>query len=105
MPWVSETTSGYERIPKDLYPTTFEATLPLIPHLRRYGVKAFVEPCCGPERKLIQHLELHGLTCVYSSDIIFGDDALQLTKAICLGANIISNLPFQVLRMSRTKPS
>ena len=89
------TIQDFERIPRDLYPTPFEATLPLVQHLQRYGAKEFVEPCCGPERKLVQHLESHGLSCLYSSDIIFGDNALQLTKAMCRGANVISNLPFK----------
>src|SRR4051812_36817161 len=85
----------YPRIDKDHYPTPLRPVRYLVPYLRRDNITAFVEPCCGPGECLIQHLESFGLTCVHRGDIIYGQDALQLTKAMCRGAGIISNLPFK----------
>jgi hypothetical protein len=58
--------SSFERIPRDFYPTPFEAVPPLIPYLR--GIKTFAEPCAG-DGALVRHLEEFGLRCVYSGDI------------------------------------
>jgi hypothetical protein len=85
----------FERIDKDHYPTPLKPVRYLIRYLQRDDINEFVEPCCGPKECLIQHLESFGLSCVYRGDIIFGQDALQLTKAMCRGAPIISNLPFK----------
>jgi hypothetical protein len=54
--------SGFERLPRDLYPTPAAAMLPLIPHLR--GVRTFAEPCAG-DGDLVRHLESNGPRCVY----------------------------------------
>jgi hypothetical protein len=67
--------SGFERVPRDFYPTPYAAVPPLIPHLR--GVRTFAEPCCG-DGALVNHLESHGLQCVYQGDIAAGQDALSL---------------------------
>ena len=53
--------SGFERIPRDFYPTPAAAVLPLIPHLR--GIRSFAEPCAG-DGTLVRHLESYGLRCV-----------------------------------------
>ena len=93
---MSKRKSGdHPRIDKDHYPTPLKPVRYLIQYLQRDSIKAFVEPCCGPGECLIRHLESFGLSCVYRGDIIFGQDALQLTKAMCRGAPIISNLPFR----------
>jgi hypothetical protein len=93
---MSKRKSGdHPRIDKDHYPTPLKPVRYLIQYLQRDNIKAFVEPCCGPGECLIRHLESFGLSCVYRGDIIFGQDALQLTKAMCRGAPIISNLPFR----------
>jgi hypothetical protein len=77
----------------DYYPTPYKAVLPLIPHLR--GVRTFAEPCEGPERALVGHLESFGLRCVSHGDIATGQDALTLTVADINGADaIITNPPF-----------
>jgi hypothetical protein len=68
--------SGFERIPRDFYPTPAPAVPPLIPHLR--GVRTFAEPCCG-DGALVRHLESHGLRCTYQGDIADGRDALTIT--------------------------
>jgi hypothetical protein len=92
---LSKRGNNFERIPKDLYRTPFEAVLPLIPYLRRDDIKTFPEPCCG-DGDLIRHLELHGLTCGYSGDIRFEQDALKLTRADLNGAQvIITNTPYK----------
>jgi hypothetical protein len=68
--------SSFERLPRDFYPTPFKAVPPLIPYLR--GVRTFAEPCCG-DGALVNHLEAHGLRCVYQGDIADGRDALAIT--------------------------
>ena len=45
--------SEFPRNANDLYPTPYEAVLPLIPWLR--GVRSFAEPCCG-NHDLVRHL-------------------------------------------------
>ena len=48
--------SNFERRRADFYPTPRAAVVPLIPYLRRGGIRTFVEPCCG-EGDLVRHLE------------------------------------------------
>jgi hypothetical protein len=67
--------SNFERIPRDFYSTPAAAVPPLIPHLR--GIRTFAEPCCG-DGALVNHLESHGLRCIYQGDIATGQDALAL---------------------------
>ena len=67
--------SDFERIPRDFYPTPPEAVSPLIPFLRRDGIRTFAEPCCGDGR-LVRHIESFGPRCVYQGDIATGQDAL-----------------------------
>jgi hypothetical protein len=69
--------SSFERNPLDFYPTPAAAVPPLIPHLR--GVRTFAEPCAG-DGALVNHLESHGLRCVYQGDIATGQDALALEQ-------------------------
>ena len=59
--------SDFERIPRDYYPTPYEAVLPLIPHLPQKPF-TFAEPCAGDGR-LIDHLEKHGGICNNSMDV------------------------------------
>jgi hypothetical protein len=66
--------SNFERIPRDFYPTPFEAVLPLIPHLG--NAKTFSEPCCGGG-DLVRHLESFDLRCAFAGDIATGQDALD----------------------------
>jgi hypothetical protein len=83
--------SGFERIPRDFYPTPYAAVPPLIPHLR--GIRTFAEPCCG-DGVLVNHLESHGLRCVYRGDIATGQDALATTD-YGDADSIITNPPYQ----------
>jgi hypothetical protein len=83
----------FERIPRDKYKTPYKAVLPLVPYLRRDGIRRFAEPCCDGD--LIQHLESFGLYCDYRGDIATGRDALKLTAADCNGAAVITNPPFK----------
>jgi hypothetical protein len=82
--------SGFERIPRDFYPTPLAAVPPLIPHLR--GIRTFAEPCCG-DGALVNYLEAHGLRCVYQGDIATGQDALATTDYGGADA-IITNPPY-----------
>jgi hypothetical protein len=82
----------FERSPRDFYATPSKAVLPLIPHLRRAGIRTFAEPCCG-EGDLIRHLEAHGLRCVYAGDLGTGQDALARSHYGSANA-IITNPPF-----------
>jgi hypothetical protein len=86
----------HERRALDLYPTPERAVPPLIPWLRRDHIRTFAEPCCGPEQKLIGHLEKHGFRCVYRGDIQTGQNALELTREDCNGADgVICNIPYE----------
>lgn len=58
--------SDFERIPRDFYPTPYEAVVPLLPHLAPGTV--FIEPCAG-DGALIRHLEQAGHRCVGAYDI------------------------------------
>ena len=58
--------SNFERKPRDFYPTPFEAVEPLIEHLPKGFT--FAEPCAG-NGVLVGHLEWHGGTCMWASDI------------------------------------
>jgi hypothetical protein len=69
--------SSFERREADFYPTPYSAVPPLIPFLRRDGIKTFAEPCAG-EGHLVRHLESFGLRCVYAGDIRAGQDAFEL---------------------------
>jgi hypothetical protein len=80
----------FERRPRDFYRTPEEAVAPLIPHLRAARVRTFAEPCAG-DGALVQHLELHGLRCVYAGDISTGQDALARER---FGAPVITNPPW-----------
>jgi len=84
--------SNFERRERDYYPTPATAVPPLIPHLRRHGVRTFAEPCCGGGA-LVNHLEGFGLRCTYAGDIATGDDALARESYGAVDA-IISNPPY-----------
>jgi hypothetical protein len=58
--------SDFERVPRDFYPTPYEAVVPLLPHLPA-GMR-FCEPCAG-DGALMDHLEKAGHNCVVSLDI------------------------------------
>ncbi len=58
--------SAFERVPRDFYPTPFEAVKPLLPHLPQREVR-YIEPCAG-DGALIQHLAFEH-SCVEASDI------------------------------------
>jgi hypothetical protein len=58
--------SSFERIPRDFYPTPYEAVVPLLPHLPRRAT--FNEPCAG-DGALAEHLARHGHECVFAADI------------------------------------
>ena len=59
--------SDFERIPRDYYPTPYEAVLPLIPHLPQKPF-SYAEPCAGDGR-LINHLAKHGGDVRYAYDL------------------------------------
>jgi hypothetical protein len=81
-----------ERREADFYPTPGAAVLPLIPYLRRDGIRTFAEPCAG-EGDLVRHLETFGLRCVYAGDISSGQDALALDHYGAIDC-IITNPPY-----------
>ena len=73
--------SSFERIPRDYYPTPFEAVRPLLPYL---SGGRFIEPCAGDGR-LSDYLTEAGETMIESYDIeprragIIQADALTYT--------------------------
>lgn len=90
--------SSFERNPRDYYPTSYAAVLPLLPFLLEKT--RFIEPCAGDGR-LIEHLERHGHDCVYSCDIepqagnIEQSDALTCDLPIKAADCIITNPPWE----------
>ena len=100
--------SHFIRKPRDFYPTPYKAVLPLLPHLAPRT--RFAEPCVG-DGALVRHLEHHGHTCSWGSDIedrsapavVSGvevirkfpvADALTLTTTLRQADCIITNPPF-----------
>ena len=90
--------SNFERKPRDFYPTPFEAVEPLIEHLPRKFT--FCEPCAG-NGALVSHLEWHGGTCMWASDIepqlegIHEMRCSDLEESHCLESEfIITNPPW-----------
>lgn len=57
--------SNFERVPRDFYPTPYEAVVPLLRHL--HPETRFCEPCAG-DGALVKHLENAGHTCVLACD-------------------------------------
>ena len=105
--------SSFERIPRDFYPTPYEAVLPLLAHLPPNST--FVEPCAG-DGDLIRHLESAGHVCVDAFDIDLeravcgnGDAA---TAILTMGDFAITNPPWDrkalhsiILNLSRQLPT
>jgi hypothetical protein len=58
--------SSFERIPRDFYPTPYEAVVPLLAHLPPQS--RFCEPCAG-NGALIDHLTGAGHVCAAAWDI------------------------------------
>lgn len=58
--------SDFERVPRDFYPTPYEAVIPLLPHLA--SSTRFCEPCAG-DGALLDHLKAHGHICARARDI------------------------------------
>jgi hypothetical protein len=58
--------SSFDRIPRDFYPTPYEAVVPLLPHLP--WPCSFIEHCAG-DGALIRHLERAGHVCNFAYDI------------------------------------
>lgn len=93
--------SEFERKPRDFYPTPYEAVVPLIPHLKKYGIFTFYEPCAG-NGALIRHLKAYGFTSSGACDIE-PDNSLQgstyiqtldATQIQCAAAQYITNPPW-----------
>ena len=89
--------SNFERVPRDFYPTPYEAVIPLIPFVLN---SSFYEPCCGDGR-LSDHLVENRLTCVGESDLAPGRknqitlDAMKLEDFDLRDADyIITNPPW-----------
>jgi hypothetical protein len=79
--------SDFERLPRDFYPTPYEAVIPLIPHLP-IGC-TFTEPCRGSD-DLIKHLERNDFRCVLAYDV--EEDATKSRKSE--GDFFITNPPW-----------
>lgn len=77
---------GFEKAPRNLYPTPAAAVVPLLPHLS--PATRFIEPCAG-KGDLVRHLEAAGHICVEAYDVVplapgilVGDAAvLDITEA------------------------
>jgi len=84
----------FKVVPNEYYPTPDKAIDPLIPHLRREGVKTFVEPCYG-KGHIVDYLESQGFKCVRKGDIEEGEDARDWKRADFVGADVsITNTPW-----------
>lgn len=91
--------SDFKRRKQDAYDTPESAVLPLLEHLE-YGTM-FVEPCAGAGR-LMRHLERHGMSCVWASDIEPRDPDIVHEDALAEGGGyypdsadlIITNPPW-----------
>ena len=59
--------SNFERIPRDYYPTPYEAVVPLAGHLPSVPF-TYCEPCAGDGR-LVRHLSKFGGTCTRACDV------------------------------------
>ena len=87
--------SDFERVPRDYYPTPYNAVEPLLPHLPE--TFTFAEPCAG-DRRLIEHLQKNGGNCRYAFDIepmhkkVVKQDALEHGYSHC--DYIITNPPW-----------
>jgi hypothetical protein len=86
--------SDFPRREADFYPTPRKAVLPLIPYLRRDGIRTFAEPCCG-KGDLVRHLESFGLRCVHQGDLATGQDALAIQRYVGNPDAGITNPPFK----------
>ena len=88
--------SDFERIPRDYYPTPYEAVLPLVPHLPQKPF-SYAEPCAGDGR-LISHLAKHGGEVRYAYDIEPRSDWVKEADALTQGYTqceyIITNPPW-----------
>ena len=73
--------SEFERVPRDYYPTPYQAVLPLVAHLPEWYT--FIEPCAGDGR-LIDHLEKHGGKCTHAYDIEPQNDRVMMYDAMLL---------------------
>ena len=71
--------SDFERVPRDYYPTPYNAVEPLLPHLPE--TFTFAEPCAG-DRRLIEHLQKNGGHCNNAMDI--EPQHKKVTKGNCL---------------------
>ena len=78
---VSKRAQQFEKAPRDLYPTPREGVLPLVPYLP--AGCTFVEPCAAAGQ-LVDHLEAHGMRCVFASDIAPGRDDVHALSAFSL---------------------
>ncbi len=68
--------SDFDRIPRDFYPTPWEAVVPLLPHIGHQPF--YIEPCVG-EFHLVEHLMPYA-RCVDHGDIVLGKDAMSWTE-------------------------
>lgn len=101
--------SEFERVEKDFYRTIdVRAVKPLLPFIEGLS---YVEPCVG-DGDLVKMLK-DAATCIKSSDIQTGTDALILEEGYFIGADcIITNPPWSrnllhpmILHFSKHKPT
>jgi hypothetical protein len=104
--------SDFERIPRDFYPTPYEAVIPLLPHLER---TIFCEPCAG-NGALVRHLERAGHWCGYACDIEPQAEGIEVGDATSIEVRschaFITNPPWDqtalhpiILNLSRQLPT
>ena len=106
--------SSFERIPRDFYPTPYEAVVPLLPHLS--PSTEFCEPCAG-DGALIDHLVAVGHECIEAWDIDPKREDIERVDAttghlIWDGFVFITNPPWSrdvlhpiILNLSRQAPT
>tara|TARA_R100000988_G_C3952188_1_gene141674 strand:- start:311 stop:850 length:540 start_codon:yes stop_codon:yes gene_type:complete len=81
--------TNYKKIARDFYATPIEAVSPIVPHL--VNNETFYEPCHG-KGDLIRHLENYKIKCVGCSDLVDGQNALDIKNV--KGDLFITNPPW-----------
>jgi hypothetical protein len=89
--------SNFERVPRDFYPTPYEAVPPLLPHLP--DRTHFIEPCAGDGR-LIGYLQEHGHICQGAYDTAPLDPCILPVDA----THLQSQYPYDHLAMITNPP-
>lgn len=90
--------SSFERIENDAYYSPYEAVIPLLPHLAPNT--QFSDFCAG-NGSMSRHLEKHGHSCAYASDVDPQNEGIEKRDVLFFGGElpksecIITNPPWE----------